>query len=138
MNEKDPIGKALDIAPVPEAQPQLPDVFTNASSVVTNTDVDLAQDNLKELATKGTEALDQIMEVASLSQHPRAYEVVATTLATLADINKKIVDNVKAKKELNEPAANAAPKSVTNQNVFVGSTAELMALLAGARNGRSS
>lgn len=140
MNEiKDPIALALNCAPIPaEAQSQLPALPANTSVSADTSDIDIAQSNLKELHEKGIQALASIMEVAELSQHPRAFEVVATTIATLAEVNSKMVQNLKTKRDLGAAAdpQNSA-KTVHNQNLFVGSTAELMKLLEGAR-GRSS
>lgn len=125
----DPIAETLNIAPVvPEQEVQLPAVITSEPIVASNNDLQLASQNLRSLATKGETALDEIMEVAKLSQHPRAYEVIAAMIGQLAQVNRQIVDTTKVKKEL-ESIANTNSGNVTNQNLFIGSTAELAKFL---------
>lgn len=129
MNEKDPIACALNIAPVvPEPEVQLPAVVPIESDVAANNDIQLAGKNLRSLATKGETALDEIIEIAKLSQHPRAFEVIAAMIGQLAQVNRQLVDTTKIKREL-EAIANTNSGNVTNQNLFIGSTAELAKFL---------
>lgn len=128
----DAIGLALDIEPVPSVQEHVqPPVVADASANTGGGDIEIASENLKTLVVKGNQALDQIMEVAELSQHPRAYEVVATTLNALALINRQLLDTAKAKREAQGPAKNGSITNANNvqQNVFVGSTADLAKFL---------
>jgi hypothetical protein len=75
---------------------------------------------------KGQEALSGILDVAGMSQHPRAYEVAATLVKTIADANKDLLELQKRKKDLTGVGPN--PTTVNN-NLFVGSTAELQQLI---------
>jgi len=87
-----------------------------------------SRETYKELIGKGNEAIDLMMELARDSQHPRAFEVLATLLKTQSDNNDKLLDLQKKVKALKEPtkgAQNSNPNSVTNNNVFVGSTSDL-------------
>jgi transcriptional accessory protein Tex/SPT6 len=77
---------------------------------------------------KGNEALDGMLDVAGQSQHPRAYEVVATLIKTLADTNKDLIELAKKTKELEKMDGVDAPQTINN-NLFVGSTVELQKLL---------
>lgn len=99
-------------------------------------DLKYARDNFYNVIEKGTDALEQMIDVARASEHPRAYEVVATLMKTLVDANKDLVELAKKKKELEAPA-NTAPggtTNVTNNNMFVGSTSELQKMLKDLRN----
>ena len=58
--------------------------------------------NLYELLGDGKEAIDGILKVASEGDAPRAYEVVATLLKTVADINKDLMDLHKQVKDVNK------------------------------------
>lgn len=125
----DPIANALDLTPntsplvVNEAKPV--DVPNNGS---TERDVEYARENLYHLAERGRDALEELMELANQSQHPRAYEVVGQLIKTLTDTNERIVDiQKKAKDILSDPKG---PDKVTN-NLFVGNTSELTKLLGG-------
>jgi len=83
---------------------------------------------------RGRDALEDLLELANQSQHPRAYEVVGQLIKTLTDTNEKIVDiQAKAKDILSDPKK-AGPDKVTN-NLFVGTNADLTKLLGG--NARS-
>jgi len=76
---------------------------------------------------KGREALDGILDVANMSQNPRSYEVVAKMIDTMVNANEKLLDLQKKQKELTGEVGNAT--KTVNNNLFVGSTAELQAFL---------
>ena len=67
-----------------------------------------------------------MLEFARQSQHPRSYEVLSTLLKTLTDANKDLLSLSKTRKELTK--TDDQPQTV-NQNLFVGSTAELAKML---------
>jgi|TARA_Y100000992_G_scaffold278186_1_gene223555 hypothetical protein len=95
-------------------------------------DYKIARDNLKSLLNKSDEALDHMMQVASEAEHPRAFEVLAGMFKTSADMTSQLIDLQKKRHELdklnNEPTEQSG--GVTNNNLFVGSTAELQKMLA--------
>jgi hypothetical protein len=74
-----------------------------------------------------------MLEVARQSQHPRAYEVVSTLMKTLADANKDLIE-VSTKKNEDKDAEDKGPE-VVNNNLFVGSTADLQKMLKDMDNG---
>ena len=90
-------------------------------------DYESSRETYKELIDKGNEAIDLMMELARDSQHPRAFEVLATLLKTQADNNDKLLELQKRLKALKEPGKGSSKNSpnVTNNNVFVGSTTDL-------------
>ena len=93
-------------------------------------DYNFARDQYYELASKGSEALDMMMEVAREMEHPRAFEVLSTMLKNNADIVDKMMDLQKKKVDLAKPQEKEQ-KALTQNNVFVGSTAELQKMLSG-------
>lgn len=100
-------------------------------------DYEYARDNMYSVIEKGTTALEELLGVATQSQHPRAYEVLATTMKTLIDANKELVALSKSKVEeekLNDDTQQVSSKGVTNNNLFVGTTHDLLKVLAGMRN----
>jgi hypothetical protein len=100
-------------------------------------DYEYARENMYSVIEKGTTALEELLGVATQSQHPRAYEVLATTMKTLIDANKELVALSKNKVEeekLNDDTQQAPSKGVTNNNLFVGTTHDLLKVLAGMRN----
>lgn len=118
----DPIANALDITPLAPSSPIIQRFEDN--QVVD--DFEFARTNLINAIEQGQTALADIVTVAGMSQHPRAYEVVATLLKTVADANKDLLELQKRKKDLT--GIGPAPTTVNN-NLFVGSTAELQQLI---------
>ena len=75
---------------------------------------------------KGQEAVEGILDVANDSQHPRAYEVAGQLIKHIADTTDKLVDLQKKMKDLDE---DKSVKKITNNSLFVGSTADLQKML---------
>ncbi len=104
-------------------------------------DYDYARKNMYDVIEKGARALEEILDVATSSQHPRAFEVLATTMKTLVDANKELVQLSKKKVEeekLSNDPQNGSGGTVTNNNLFVGTTHDLLKVLADMRkNGNS-
>lgn len=116
----DIISKALDLPPLETTQIERiePDQVQD--------DFEYARGNMINIIEKGNEALDGILNVADQSQNPRSYEVVATLIKTMAETNKDLLELTKKKRDLQNEHGN--PKTINN-NLFVGSTAELQKLL---------
>lgn len=131
MNDLD---KILNIAPNPEEQKveNLPAVVEPVNNEAEK-DYSYARENLYDVIEKGQEALFDMLDVAKQSQHPRAYEVLSGLINTLVAANKDLVDLQKKKKDLFKQEE-AKEKTVTNNNLFVGSTAELQKLIQNKRD----
>ena len=94
-------------------------------------DYNLARDNLKNLLNKSDEALDHMMQVAAEAEHPRAFEVLATMFKTSADMTTQLIDLQKKRHELDKlNNEESTTPNLTQNNLFVGSTAELQKMLA--------
>jgi len=91
-------------------------------------DYSYTRGNLYSLIEKGQEAINGIMEVASETASPRAYEVAGQLIKSVADSTDKLMDLQKKVKELDEEGAKAQG-NVTNNALFVGSTTELSKML---------
>jgi hypothetical protein len=121
---KDPISDALNLTPL--NQELLP--AEKSINIDNDSDFELARHNIRAILDKGNDALDELISVASQSQHPRAYEVLSTMIKTLADTNKDLLTIAKTKKELDGDTQTQQTKTINN-NLFVGSTSELQKLL---------
>ena len=95
-------------------------------------DYEMSRANLHNLVMKGQEAVDGILDVARASDHPRAYEVAATTIKAVGDVTDKLIDLQQKMKELDKEDKKS-PSNVTNA-LFVGSTSELQKLLKQQNN----
>ena len=90
-------------------------------------DYETSRAQLHMLVMKGQEAVDGILDVARASDHPRAYEVAATTIKAVGDVADKLIDLQTKMKELDKEEKKG-PTNVTNA-MFVGSTSDLQKLL---------
>ena len=88
-------------------------------------DYEYSRDTYYEILEKGKESLELMIEVARESEHPRAFEVLSGMMKNMADINDKLMYLNKKNKDINKEDI----KQVTNNNVFLGSTADLQKLL---------
>lgn len=89
-----------------------------------------------DLITKGQDALEEMIDVAKALEHPRAFEVVAGMIKNISDVNDRLADLHKKKKEYmrkEDPKKDNPQISSTTNNVFVGSTTDLQKMLHGMR-----
>ena len=104
----------------------------HSKDVKTNVEIDYDQvrSSMKDMIYTGTEVIEGLAKVAEESESPSAYEVLATTLKTIADMNKDLMAiHSDAQKLLNQ--SSSEPETVNNtQYVFNGSTEELQKILA--------
>ena len=91
-------------------------------------DYDYTRGNLYSIIEKGQEAINGILEIAQESEMPRAYEVAGQLIKSVSDATDKLLDLQKKVKEVNEEEKKG-PTSVTNNALFVGSTADLAKLI---------
>jgi hypothetical protein len=89
-----------------------------------DSDFEFARNNIRELAEKGKVAVDNILQVASATDHPRAYEVAANLLKSMADINKDLIELQKKKRDL--MPQKEQPQITVDKAVFIGSTSNLI------------
>jgi len=109
-----------------KVKPQLPNVALKKDDI--EKDYKYTRGQLYSLIEKGQEAINGIMELAGESASPRAYEVAGQLIKSVADSTDKLMDLQKKVKEIDEDnSKNQA--NVTNNSLFVGSTAELQKML---------
>ena len=114
---------SVEIEPVKEKKLNL---SKNKNDV--DKDYEYTRGQLYSLIEKGQEAINGIMEVAGESASPRAYEVAGQLIKSVADSTDKLMDLQKKLKEVEEDIQKTT-NNVTNNSLFVGSTAELSKLL---------
>ena len=127
------IGDSLGLPPI---EVQKTEVIERVSAPSDEQeDYKYARENFYNVIEKGTEALEDMLNVAKASEHPRAYEVVSTLMKTLIDANKDLVSMGEKKQKENDSPEGS---KVTNNNLFVGSTTELQNMLRDLRDGGNS
>jgi len=132
MNSDARIDEILEITslvPTSEIKPESTTrIKPNVDSGAKDDDIDYnyARENYYNLIERNQDAVEEMLEIAKQSEHPRAFEVVGQLIKSGLDANKELMALHKTKKEL---SIEKGPTQVTNQAVFVGSTAELQKLL---------
>ena len=91
-------------------------------------DYKYSRDTYYELVEKGKQSLELMIEVARESEHPRAFEVLSGMIKNISDVNDRLMDLNKKKKEIDKKDEIKKIANTTN-NLFVGSTTELQKLL---------
>jgi DNA polymerase II small subunit/DNA polymerase delta subunit B len=88
--------------------------------------------NLKCIIEKSQEAIEGIIELAQDSQQPRAYEVVAQLIQSSLEANNKLMDLHRRMKDIKKQEPGKTT-NVTNNSIYVGSTADLQKMIRDQR-----
>lgn len=107
----------------------LPLVKEEKSDTTIDTDYSFARENIKSLITAGNTAIQNLGEIAKISEHPRAFEVFSGMLKNLADLNKDLLDIQAKNNQLTGTKSSESAALNVNQAVFVGSTKDLIQLI---------
>jgi hypothetical protein len=127
----EPTSKQVEILPpvsVPSVQPEPTEDQEDQKN-----DYVLARRTFRDLIDKGNDAIEGISDLAKQSESPRAYEVMATLMKTVAETTKDLFDLQKRKKDLaggNEKKLDETAITI-DKAVFVGTTAELLKKVKG-------
>jgi hypothetical protein len=122
------LSEIFDVDPIQQEVEVINPVVVVENKDVVETDTEFARKNIRNLIDKGNVAVDNLLQVSKESEHPRAYEVVAGLMKTMADLNKDLLELQKRKKDL-QPQLDVSPNHgniTVEKAVFVGSTAELL------------
>jgi hypothetical protein len=99
-------------------------------------DYQLSRNTFRDLIRKGNLAMEDMVSLARESESPRAYEVLATMMKTIADTTKDLYDLQKKTKELKEDkSSKTGPDNINVEKaVFVGSPADLIDQIKAKKN----
>lgn len=93
-------------------------------------DYQYARAQLYDIVEKMQESINDAMDVAHDSQHPRAYEVVFQGAKAAADVVDKLADLQKKMKDLSAEDEVKVQQTNTQNNIYMsGSTADLIKML---------
>ena len=127
--------EVLDITEVKEETPKLASRTTKDED--REQDYQYARNNLHSIIEKMQQTLDGALDVASESDHPRAFEVAFAGAKHLADVVDKLQDLHAKEKKISEEQPQQAAGGVNNgtvNNVYMtGSTADLLKMLKQAK-----
>jgi hypothetical protein len=121
------IDKALGLTPLMVYKREAREIkLAAAADQQADVDLDFVRENLYDAVVKSQAAVEDMISIAQQSQHPKAYEVLNLLIKTFADVSTDIVDLQLKKQRLN---GKGADDKAVNNNLFVGSTAELQKML---------
>lgn len=85
------------------------------------------------LIEQGQDALTHLLEIAKESEHPRAFEVVASLLKNISDVNKELLDTHRRMKDIRAKSGvkvlDGSPQAGSinvDKAVFIGSTSDVL------------
>lgn len=135
----DPFGKALGIPPLKTTFNAVTTLMADAQNDSAKVDFNTARANILELISNGNEAMSKLAMIAESSQHPRAFEVLSKMMETMIQANKELLELQTKIREIDssDVPMNENARTVNN-NLFVGSTAELQKMIADIKNGNNS
>lgn len=125
------ISEVFDVEPVPMDRVILPTISEDDKDSTVSTDAELARTNIKGLLNLGNRAIESALEIAIQSETPRSYEVLATMLKTVSDMNSQLLDVHEKKRKILEKSTekNIPTANVTNNVAFIGTTSEMNAII---------
>lgn len=133
----DPIKGSIIIEETPVTEittnSNLPAVLAvNEDDVQMEEDFKKLRQNTQDLLIKGQIALEHALDIVQQSDQPRAIEVFSTLLGQISKINQEALDLHQKRRDIKNAKSEAdTPKTVNNNAIFVGSTAELNKIIAG-------
>ena len=125
MVKKDIISQSLGIEPQTDAK--IFDIIPAVKADKSN-DYEYARRNNYDIIERGMSALEDIIDIAKQSESARAFEVATNLMKTMLDANKDLLELAQKNKELTRDDR-VPEKQVTNNNLFVGSSADLLKML---------
>lgn len=121
-----PVTKEEILPPVEKEEPTEVALTGDAKE-----DYTLSRETFRSIIDQGRNAIDGINELAKISESPRAYEVMATLMKTVAETTKDLYDLQKKTKDLK--AVDVPGKKILDNGnvnidkaVFVGTTTDLL------------
>lgn len=122
----------VEVVPDPSKTPAVKDSTNDLA-----TDYQYMRTNLYAITERSIEALNNLAQIADQSQHPRAYEVVALLVNTIASAQKDLMTIHREKAKIEGIVAKSQP-DVVNNNLFVGNTAQLDEIIKKMTKGEDS
>jgi len=134
----DPIGKALGL-PELKYEASVNKLIAQAHDNSAKNDFEAARANIHEVIQTNHNAIDKLLQIAESSQHPRAFEVLAKLMDTQINANKELLELQSKIREIDaiETSTNEGSQTINN-NLFVGSTAELQKMIKEMNNKNGS
>lgn len=119
------LEKNLNIVKTPKTEVDKGEIIRD-----TEDDVKYSREKIKNLIDQSSEAIEQLMALASESEHPRAFEVLSNMIKDTSQMTQDLVKLQKIRKDITQEKEKSKGDT-TNNSIFVGSTTELQKFLRG-------
>lgn len=128
MKTFDSLDKVFDTQLPTTVEPNLPAPVVPDTGEHVKDDYEATRATLHRLMTKGEDALDNMLQIAKVSEHPRTFEVTGQLIKTVSEVAKDLMNLQKQVKDLKTPEEKAASQNIQQQNniVFTGTTEDLL------------
>ena len=131
----DSLDETFDITPMPEVTPKGKLTKKDKAELISvsedsEKDFSYVRGKLYQMAEKLSEAAEESLETAMESSHPRAFEVTGNLMKQTAEVADMILTlQEKHKRHSIDDVKVQATQNNTTNNVFLGSTSDLMKML---------
>ena len=125
LPKKDHLGEALGLPTLVDRPPPPPRGPSDGS---VRGDFERARENVEEVIDSADTAIDELAGIANQSQHPRAYKVLSQLLKTKLECSREIMTLHRDLRDAQAADERRGDQPTVN-NLFVGSSAELLAML---------
>lgn len=126
------VENAIEIIP-PKKEVTLEVINTPHEDGDVEADYNLSRKTFRDLINKGNMAMENLTDLAKESESPRAYEVLATMMKTIADTTKDLYDLQKKTKDLKGARRDESTVTV-EKAVFVGTPSDLLKRIKEQKN----
>ena len=123
----DALDKTFQTAKTETQEVKLPKIKADSDNKI-ESDFEEARQALKRSQGYNEEAIQGILSIAQNSDNPRAYEVAGQLIKNMADGAKDAME-IQEKKQKIDHGDPTKQGPVTNNNLFVGSTSELLKMI---------
>tara|TARA_Y100000389_G_scaffold153771_1_gene154103 strand:+ start:3521 stop:3952 length:432 start_codon:yes stop_codon:yes gene_type:complete len=124
----DALDKTFQVTQTKTDEPKTPAIITDSEDSVEG-DFEEARQALKRSMSYNEEAIQGILGIAQNSDNPRAFEVAGQLIKSMAEGAKDIMEVQEKKQKIDKVNGNIDASNVTNNNLFVGSTSDLLKMI---------
>ena len=125
----DALDKTFQVSQTKTEELKTPAIVQTAIDSTVASDFEEARQALKRSMSYNEEAIQGILSIAQNSDNPRAFEVAGQLIKSMAEGAKDIMEVQKTKQTIDKVSGNLDTSNVTNNNLFVGSTSELLKMI---------
>lgn len=124
---RDPLDEALGLPPMERPDPEIVVPERETSDV----DYEFARESAYRLIAKGEMMLDELGDIARISQHPRAFETYSNLFKSVLDANRELLGLKKTHRDISGQRGGGGDGAVTNvtNQTLVMTSEEVLRLL---------